>query len=90
MEVIDLILDIVRYILFDLVGEKQISAKAKKVILVAFIILTLCYIGGFSFCILWGIKEESIMLIILGVIGILLFLFHIIKAVKKYKESQEK
>lgn len=83
MELLDLILDIVWYILSDLVGEKQISAKVKKVILVAFIILSLCYIGGFSFCILWGIKEESIILSILGVIGILLYLFQIVKAVKK-------
>lgn len=90
MKLLDFLGDIVIYISPDLVNDKNISHKTRKIISAIFIIVSLCYIGIFAFCTFWGIKKGSIVLSILGIIGILLYLYRILKTAKEYKESQKK
>lgn len=90
MNLLDFLGDIVIYISPDLVNDKNISHKTRKIISAIFIIVSLCYIGIFAFCTFWGIKKGSIVLSILGIIGILLYLYRTLKTAKEYKESQKK
>ncbi len=90
MDLLDFLGDIVIYFFPDLVDDKKISHKSRKIILVIFITVSLCYIGAFAFCIFWGINQDSIILSILGILGLLLYLYRLLKTAKEYKESQKK
>ena len=90
MDLFDFLSKIVVFVFPDLVDNKNISYKTRKRIFAIFIIVSLCYAGAFAFCIFWSIKEDSIILLILGFLGILLYLHHLLEMVKKYKQSQKK
>ena len=89
MDLLELLSDIVIYGSSDLVGNKKISPKTRKRILVVFIIVSLCHIGISAFCIFWAIKDKSIILLILGILCILLFIYNAFKTIEKYKEAQQ-
>ena len=89
MDLLELLSDIVIYGSSDLVGNKKISSKTRKRILVVFIIVSLCHIGISAFCIFWAIKDKSIILLILGILCILLFIHNAFKTIEKYKEAQQ-
>ena len=90
MNLLDFFGDIVIYVFPDLVSDKNIPNKTRKIISAIFIIVSLCYIGIFAFCTFWGIKNGSIVLSILGIIGILFYLYRLLKTAKEYKKSQKK
>lgn len=89
MDLLEFLADIVIYGSSDFVGNKKISHKTRKRILIVFIIVSLCYIGISAFCILWAIKEKSIILLILGILVFALFLYNSFKTIEKYKEAQQ-
>lgn len=89
MGLLDFLGDIVVFVFPDLIDNKKISQKTRKRLLTLFIIVNVCYLGAFAFCIFWGIKEDSIILSLLGVIAILLYFYHLIKTTKEYKDSQK-
>ena len=89
MELLDFICSIIVYGSSDVVGNKKISPRTRKRILIVFVIGSLCYIGIAAFCILRAIKEKSIIILILGIIVFILFLYNVFKTVERYKESQQ-
>lgn len=89
MDLLDFLSDIIIYGSSDFVGNKKISPKTRKRILIVFVIVSLCHIGISAFCILWAIKEKSIILLILGILCVLLFLYNTYKTIEKYKEAQQ-
>ena len=90
MNLLDFLGDVVIFGFSDLIGNKKISHKTRKRLLAVFIIVSLCYVGGFLFCAFWGAKKGNILLSILGVIGILFYIYRMVDAVRRYKESKEK
>ena len=90
MGLLDFLGDIVVFVFPDLVNDKKISHKTRKIVLAILVIVSLCYVGIFAFCIFWGIKKGNIVLPILGILGILLYLYRLLKTAKEYKESQKK
>ena len=90
MGLLDFLGDIVVFVFPDLVNDKKISHKTRKIVLAILVVVSLCYVGIFAFCIFWGIKKGNIVLPILGILGILLYLYRLLKTAKEYKESQKK
>lgn len=88
MDLLDLLSDIAIFFP-DLVDDKKLSLKTRKIFLIVFLIASLCCVSAFAFCIFWGIKKNSIILLILGILGILFFLYRIIKTTIEYKKSQK-
>ena len=68
MNLLDFLGDIVIFGFSDLIDNKKVSHKTRKRLLITFIIVSLCYVGSFLFCILWGIKQDNIILSVLGIV----------------------
>jgi demethylmenaquinone methyltransferase/2-methoxy-6-polyprenyl-1,4-benzoquinol methylase len=90
MNLLDFLGDIVIFGFSDLIDNKKVSHKTRKRLLITFIIVSLCYVGSFLFCILWGIKQDNIILSVLGILCILFYLYLMIKTVRRYNESKKK
>ena len=89
MDLLEFLADIVIYGSSDFVGNKKISHKTRKRILIVFIIVSLCYLGFSVFGIFWAIKQKSIILLMLVILVFVLFLYNVYKTVERYNESKQ-
>lgn len=89
MGFLEFLADIVIFGSSDFVGNKKISPKTRKRILIVFIIVSLCYLFFSIFGIFWAIKQKSIILLILIILVFALYLYNAFKTVEKYNESKQ-
>lgn len=88
MDFLEFLADIVIYGSSDFVGNKKISHKTRKRILIVFIIVSLCYLGFSVFGIFWAIKTKSIILLALIILVLILFLYNLYKTIENYNDAQ--
>lgn len=88
MDFLEFLADIVIYGSSDFVGNKKISHKTRKRILIVFIIVSLCHLGFSVFGIFWAIKTKSIILLALIILVLILFLYNLYKTIEKYNDAQ--